>query len=248
MGVLTGKKALITGASGGIGGQIARRFAAEGCAVACHGVPWETSDAIVEELRAAGRAAEAVCGNITEDADVSAFVEEAAKRLGGLDIVVNNAGVTKDQLLIRLEDAAWDLVLNVNLLGAIAVTEAARPHLEKSDSGRVVNMASVVGRMGNAGQANYAASKAGLITFTKVAARRLAACGTTVNAIAPGFIRTRMTDELPEAAAAALVEQIPLTRLGETADVAALCTFLASPDAAYITGQVFGVDGGMVMA
>lgn len=248
MGRLSGKRALITGASGGIGGAVARLFASEGAAVACHGVPWETSDAIVEELNAAGATACAVCGDITDAASIGAFTTEAASRLGGLDIVINNAGVTKDQLLIRMEEREWDLVLNVNLFGAILVTEAARPALVASGAGRVVNIASVVGRMGNAGQANYAASKAGLISFTKVAARRLAPARATVNAIAPGFIRTRMTEALPESAVEALTSQIPLVRLGEPEDVAEMCAFLSSDGAAYLTGQVFGVDGGMAMA
>jgi 3-oxoacyl-[acyl-carrier protein] reductase len=247
MGPLAGRKALITGASGGIGGAIARLFAGAGAAVACHGVPWETSDAIVEELTAGGATAVAVCGDITNPVEIDRFVGESAERLGGLDIVVNNAGVTKDQLVIRLEEREWDLVLNVNLFGAILVTEAARKPLAAGGHGRVINIASVVGRMGNAGQANYAASKAGLISFTKVAARRLAPDGVTVNAIAPGFIRTRMTEALPESAVEALTSQIPLIRLGEPEDVAEACRYLASDAGSYVTGQVFGVDGGMMM-
>ncbi len=248
MGRLAGKRALITGASGGIGGAIARLFVREGAAVACHGVPWETSDAIVAELTGAGATAVAVCGDITDPASIGAFTAEAAEKLGGLDIVINNAGVTKDQLVIRMEQREWDLVLNVNLFGAILVTEAAREALVASGAGRVVNIASVVGRMGNPGQANYGASKAGLITFTKVAARRLASSGVTVNAVAPGFIRTRMTEALPASAVEALTSQIPLVRLGEPEDVAETCCFLSSDGGAYLTGQVFGVDGGMAMA
>lgn len=248
MGALIGRKALVTGASGGIGGAIAARLAADGAAVACHGVPWEPADAIVAELQSRGPQAIAVCGNLMDDAEVAAAVQQAVAGLGGLDILINNAGVTKDGLIVKMDPSTWDLVLGVNLFGAIAVTEAAIPALVASGDGRIINMASVVGLMGNAGQANYGASKAGLIAFTKVVARQLAKDGVKANAIAPGFIQTRMTAELPEKARAALVEQIPLTRLGDPEDVAAVCAFLSGPDSAYMTGQVLGVDGGMVMA
>jgi 3-oxoacyl-[acyl-carrier protein] reductase len=248
MPVLSGKRALITGASGDIGGAITRRFAAEGAAVACHGVPWETADALVAELTEQGHTAVAVCGDLTNDDATQSFVGEAVTQLGGLDIVVNNAGVAKDALLVRMDPAAWDLVLQVNLYGAIRVTRAALPALAASGDGRVINMASVVGLMGNVGQANYGASKAGLIAFTRLAARKLAASGVRVNAIAPGFIETRMTVDLPESAVEQFLARIALGTLGKPSDVAGVCAFLASPDGAYLTGQVVGVDGGMVMA
>jgi 3-oxoacyl-[acyl-carrier protein] reductase len=247
MGILDSRKALITGASGGIGRAIAARLATDGAAVACHGVPWEPADEIVEELTGQGHQAVAVCGNLMEDDATTAAVNEAASKLGGLDIVVNNAGVTKDTLIVKMDEEAWDLVLGVNLMGAVTVTEAALSALKASGDGRIINMASVVGLMGNAGQANYGASKAGLITLTKVWARRLAPDGIKANAIAPGFIQTRMTADLPEKARAALSDQIPLTRLGEPEDVAGVCAFLSGPDSTYLTGQVLGVDGGMVM-
>lgn len=248
MGILEGKRALVTGASGDIGGAIAKRLASEGAAVACHGVPWETADAIVAELSARGHGAVAVCGNLTEDKATRECVAEAVEKLGGLDIVVNNAGVTKDALLIKMDEAAWDLVLEVNLFGAIRVTEAVLAALKASGDGRVINMASIVGLMGNAGQANYAASKAGLLSFTRMAARKLAPFGIKVNAIAPGFIQTRMTAGLPEKTREQLSRQIPLVRLGTPDDVASVCLFLSSPGAAYVTGQALAVDGGMVMA
>lgn len=248
MGVLDGRKALVTGASGGIGVAIATRLAADGAAVACHGVPWEPADGIAAELRTMGHQAVAVCANLMDDGEVRAAVQAAVEGLGGLDILVNNAGVTKDTLIVKMDPSAWDLVLGVNLLGAVAVTEAAIPALVASGDGRIINMASVVGLMGNAGQANYGASKAGLIAFTKVVARRFGNDGVKANAIAPGFIQTRMTAELTEKARAALTERIPLTRLGDPEDVAGVCAFLSGPDSAYMTGQVLGVDGGMVMA
>lgn len=248
MAALEGRTALVTGASGDIGGAIARRLASMGAAVACHGVPWEPADAVADELAAAGYRACAVCGDITDDQATMAMVADAVGRLGGLDIVVNNAGVTKDALLVRMRDEAWDLVLQVNLFGAIRVINAALPALMASRCGRIINIASVVGLMGNAGQCNYAASKAGLIAFTRLAARRLAPHGITSNAVAPGFIATRMTRGLPESAVAQLSAQIPLERLGRPEDVANVVGFLASPESDYITGQVATVDGGMVMS
>lgn len=248
MGILDGRRALVTGASGDIGGAIARRMASEGAAVACHGVPWEPGDAIASELAATGHRAVAVCGNLAEEQATRDCVADAIGKLGGLDIVVNNAGVTKDALLIKMDEPAWDLVLEVNLFGAVRVTEAALDALKASGDGRVINMASVVGLAGNAGQANYAASKAGLVSFTRMAARKLAPFGIKVNAVAPGYVRTRMTAGLSEKTRQQLSGQIPLARLGTPEDVASMCLFLSSRGAAYVTGQALVVDGGMVMA
>ncbi len=242
-----GKTALITGSARGIGRAIAERLASEGARVIISDVLEDVARSTVEEFKAKGYDAVAIKADVSNFEDAGHLIDEAVKQYETLDIVVNNAGITRDTLMMRMKEADWDAVLNVNLKGAFLVTQAAAKVMIKQRNGRIVNISSVVGRMGNAGQTNYAASKAGLIGLTKAAAKELASRGITVNAIAPGFIKTEMTDKMPEAAREKLSGGIPLGRLGLPEDVAAVTAFLVSDDAAYITGQVVGVDGGLLM-
>jgi 3-oxoacyl-[acyl-carrier protein] reductase len=205
------------------------------------------TDAVVAELQAAGAKALAVVGNVTVAADVERMIEAATEAFGRVDILVNNAGITRDGLLMRMKDEDWDAVLNVNLKGAFLCTRAAFKVMSKQRYGRIINIASVVGQMGNAGQANYCASKAGLIGLTKSNARELAKRSITVNAVAPGFIATAMTDALSEKVRDELTAQIPLERLGSADDIANAVVFLAGEQSGYITGHVLSVNGGMYM-
>ena len=243
---LAGKNALITGGSRGIGRQVALRLAAEGVAVA---VNYNTGEAeaatVVEEAIALGVNAIAIKGSVADAADADALVAATVTQLGSLDILVNNAGITRDNLLMRMAEEDWDAVMDTNLKGAFLCTKAAIRPMLRQRSGRIINMSSVVALTGNAGQANYTAAKAGLIGFTKTVAREVASRGITVNALAPGFIETRMVDELGEDLMKQIMERIPLARFGSTEDVAASVAFLASEDAAYITGQVLSIDGGL---
>jgi 3-oxoacyl-[acyl-carrier protein] reductase len=206
-----------------------------------------TTDAVVAELQAAGAKALAVVGNVTVSADVERMIDAATQAFGRVDILVNNAGITRDGLLMRMKEEDWDAVLNVNLKGAFLCTRAAFKVMSKQRYGRIINIASVVGQMGNAGQANYCASKAGLIGLTKSNARELAKRSITVNAVAPGFIATAMTDALSEKVRDELITQIPLERLGSADDIANAVVFLAGEQSGYITGHVLSVNGGMYM-
>jgi len=247
MSVLAGKVAVVTGAGRGIGRAIALRFAAEGADVVCVSRTADNAARVADEVRAAGRKAWAQAVDVADGAAVSAAAEQALAEAGKVDILVNNAGVTRDGLLMRMSEADWDAVLNTNLKGAFHFTRALTRSFLKQRSGRIINIASVIGLIGNAGQCNYAASKAGLIGFTKSVARELASRGITCNAIAPGFITTDMTAELGEEVRAALLQRIPLATLGEPEDIAQAALYLAGPGARYVTGQVLTVDGGMVM-
>lgn len=241
--------AIVTGAGRGIGEAIAKRLAAEGAKVACVSRSEANSAKVAEAINAEFPGA--AKGYAVDVADKKAVEAAAAKifaDFGKVDILVNNAGITRDGLAMRMSEEDWDAVLDTNLKGAFNFIQAVMRPMLKQRSGRIVNMASVAGVMGNAGQANYSASKAGLIGLTKTLARELASRGITVNAVAPGFIKTDMTDVLPEAIKTGVVGQIPLGRFGEPEDIAAAVTFLASAEAGYITGQTLNVDGGMVMA
>lgn len=247
--LLDGKVALVTGASRGIGRAIALRLAAEGAKVA---VNYAGNQAAAEETKAAIEAAggEAMlCQADVSDKDaVAAMIDAVLEHFGGkLDILVNNAGITRDGLLMRMKDEDFEKVIDTNLKGIFYCTKAVTKPMMKQRSGRIVNMASVVGLTGNAGQANYAAAKAGVIGFSKSAAKELAARGITVNAVAPGFIATDMTAAMPDKAKEAVLGTIPLGRPGQPEDVAAAVLFLVSDHASYITGQIINVDGGMVM-
>ena len=239
--------AVITGASRGIGRSIALALAAKGATIVAVDMDQAATDAVVAELQAAGTKALAVVGNVTVPADVERMIAVATEAFGRVDILVNNAGITRDGLLMRMKDEDWDAVLNVNLKGAFLCTRAAFKVMSKQRYGRIINIASVVGQMGNAGQANYCASKAGLIGLTKSNARELAKRGITVNAVAPGFIATAMTDALSEKVRDELTAQIPLERLGSAEDIANAVVFLASEQSGYITGHVLSVNGGMYM-
>jgi 3-oxoacyl-[acyl-carrier protein] reductase len=239
--------AVITGAGRGIGRAIALKFAAEGADVACVSRTAENSEKVAHEIRAMGRKAWAQALDVADAGAVNTAAEKILAECGRVDILVNNAGVTRDGLLMRLSDADWDTVLNTNLKGAFLVTKAFCRAMIKQRSGRIINISSVIGLIGNAGQCNYAASKAGLIGFTQSAAREVASRGITVNALAPGFIETDMTAMLNPELRQELLKKIPLNRFGQPEDIADAALFLASPAARYITGQVLTVDGGMVM-
>ncbi len=248
MSQLANQIAVVTGAGRGIGRAIALAFASAGADVVCVSRTVENSEKVAQEVRAAGRKAWAYAVDVADSAAVSAAAEKILAECGKVDILVNNAGVTRDGLLMRMSETDWNTVLDTNLKGAFLFTKAfSRPFI-KQRSGRIINVASVIGLIGNAGQANYAASKAGLIGFTKSVAREFGSRGITVNALAPGFIETDMTAALGEDLKAQLLKTIPLNSLGQAEDIAQAALFLAGPGARYITGQVLAVDGGMVMS
>jgi len=247
-GALAGQVAIVTGGATGIGRAIADGLARDGAHVAIVARNLERAESAAGEIVAAGGAASAHACDVTDETQVNAAFEAVLKAHGRLDVLVNNSGVTKDGLLLRMTDAQWDEVVDTNLKGVFHCCRAAARALLKQKSGRIVNVTSVVGVIGNPGQANYVASKAGVIGLTKALAREFAPRGVTVNAVAPGFIRTAMTDALTEEQRAEMFKLIPLGRFGEAADVAHAVRFLASPEAGYVTGQVWHVDGGMVMA
>ena len=246
--VLKGKVAIVTGAAQNIGKAISLDLARMGADVAIVDVLEEKAEETAEEIRGLGRRALAAKVDVTNGEEVSACVEKVVEKMGAVDILVNNAGITRDALLLRMKEAEWDAVIAVNLKGTYNFTRAAVRPMLKAKGGRIVNIASVIGIMGNAGQANYAASKAGIIGFTRAVAKEVASRGITVNAIAPGFIRKSMTDALSDKAKESLMGMIPLKRLGTSQDVADVVVFLVSPAAGYVTGQVINVDGGMIMA
>ena len=239
--------AVVTGAGRGIGQAISLKLASAGADVAVVDLKTEFCDETVQKIRALGRKAWAFAANVSEAASVEAAVGQILQEPGRVDILVNNAGITKDGLLMRMSEADWDAVLDINLKGTFLFTKEFSRSLLKQRSGRIVNIASVIGLIGNAGQCNYAASKAGVIGLTKSCAREFASRGITVNAIAPGFIQTAMTDKLSQEQRDAITKQIPLASLGQPEDVAEAVLFFASPAARYVTGQVLAVDGGMVM-
>jgi 3-oxoacyl-[acyl-carrier protein] reductase len=241
---LSGKLALVTGASGGIGGAIARALAAQGARVALSGTRAEALEQVRAEL---GGDHVVVPCDLSDAAAVDALVGQAEAALGGLDIMVSNAGITRDGLLLRMKDEDWSLVQRVNMEAYFRLTRAALRGMMKRRYGRIIAITSVVGVMGNPGQANYAASKAGIIGFTKALAQEVASRNITANCIAPGFIASPMTDVLPEAQKEALLGRIPLGRLGEGGDIAAAAVYLASAEGGYVTGQTLHVNGGMVM-
>ncbi|WP_305041419.1 3-oxoacyl-[acyl-carrier-protein] reductase [Geoalkalibacter sp.] len=241
------KVAVVTGASRGIGRAIALQFAAGGAKVVLSARSAQAVEDLAAEISAAGGQALAIAGDIALTADVEELFRKAGETFQRVDILVNNAGITRDGLLLRMKDEDWDAVLDTNLKGAFLCMRAAAKLMSKQKYGRIVNISSVVGEMGNPGQANYCASKAGLIGLTKSVARELARRNVTVNAVTPGFIVTDMTESLPEKTKEDLSAQIPLGRLGEANEVAQAVLFLSSDQAAYITGQVLGVNGGMYM-
>jgi 3-oxoacyl-[acyl-carrier protein] reductase len=247
MSQLANQIAVVTGAGRGIGRAIALRFAKEGADVVCVSRTAENSEKVAAEVRALGRKAWAVAVDVADSAAVTAAAQKILEDAGHVDILVNNAGVTRDALVMRMSDADWDTVLNTNLKGAFHFTRALSRHFLKQRSGRIINIASIIGLIGNAGQSNYAASKAALIGFTKSIARELASRGITVNAVAPGFVETDMTAGLKPEVKEELTKTVPLAILGQPEDIAYAALFLAAPEARYITGQVITVDGGMVM-
>jgi 3-oxoacyl-[acyl-carrier protein] reductase len=245
--MLTDKVAIVTGASRGIGRVLALALAGQGAKVVVSARNAEALETLTAEIKAQGGDALAVVGDVALEADANNLIGQTIAIYGKIDILVNNAGITRDGLLLRMKSDDWDAVLDTNLKGAFLCTRAVAKFMSKQRSGRIINMSSVVGEMGNAGQANYCASKAGLIGLTKSVARELARRNVTANVITPGFIVTDMTENMTDKAREAMTEQIPLGRLGEPEDVANAVLFLASDQSSYITGQVLGVNGGMYM-
>lgn len=241
------KIAVVTGASRGIGRSIALALAAKGAVIVAVDMDQASTDAVVAELQASGAKALGIIGNVTNTPDVERMINQAMETFGRVDILINNAGITRDGLLVRMKDEDWDAVLSVNLKGAFLCSRAASKVMAKQRYGRIINIASIVGQMGNAGQANYCASKAGLIGLTKSNARELAKRNITVNAVAPGFIATAMTDALSDKVREELAAQIPMERLGSSEDIANAVLFLAAEQSGYITGHVLAVNGGMYM-
>lgn len=245
---LEGRSILVTGASRGIGREIALEFAREGANIAVNFSGSEAkANETVDEIKAMGREAFAVQCDVSNAESVTSMVKETIDRFGKLDVLVNNAGITKDNLIMRMKEEEWDDVININLKGVFLCTKAVTRQMMKQRSGRIVNIASIVGVSGNPGQANYVAAKAGVIGLTKTTAKELSSRNITVNAVAPGFITTDMTEKLTEEVKSEMLKQIPLARFGEPKDIAKVAVFLASDDSSYMTGQTLHVDGGMVM-
>ena len=245
---LEGKAALVTGASRGIGREIALELARQGADIAVnYSGSEERANAVVAEIKEMGRHAIAVQCDVSNSESVAKMVKETIEAFGKLDILVNNAGITKDNLLMRMKEEEWDDVININLKGVFLCTKAVTRQMMKQRSGRIINISSIVGVSGNPGQANYVAAKSGVIGLTKTSAKELASRGITVNAVAPGFITTDMTDKLQDDVKEAMLKQIPLARFGEPSDIANVVVFLASEESRYMTGQTLHVDGGMVM-
>lgn len=245
---LTGKTALITGAGRGIGRDIARKLSQMGANIVINDIASSTdADVTTQELIDAGGNAVCLKGDVRNFEEIEKIIQKTLDKFGRIDILVNNAGITKDGLMMRMSDSDWDDVLDINLKGAFHMIKAVTRPMMKQRSGTIINLASVVGVMGNPGQANYVASKAGLIGLTKTTAKELSSRGITCNAVAPGFIRSAMTDKLSEEVQKEYFKAIPLGRFGETEDVANVVAFLASDLAKYVTGQVIHIDGGLVM-
>ncbi len=244
---LKGKKVIVTGAGSGIGKAIAKRFAEEENLVAVCDVNLESVNRIAKEIEIMGAKGLPYKVDVSNFTEVTETVKKIADNFGGIEILVNNAGITKDTLLLRMSEEDFDRVIAVNLKGTFNFSKACSKYMIKEEWGRIINITSIIGEMGNAGQANYAAAKAGIIGFTKSIAKELASRKITVNAIAPGFIKTPMTESLPENIKENYRKIIPLGREGEPEEIANLCLFLASEEASYITGQVIRIDGGMLM-
>lgn len=242
---MTGRVALVTGASRGIGRAIAVKLAASGASVAGVARSLEGLQATLEAIRAAGGIAEGYAANVAVAADVQRVVDEVEAKFQRIDVLVNNAGVTRDGLMLRMEDHAWQEVIDTNLKGTFLFSRAVGVAMMRARYGRIINISSVAGLVGNPGQANYAASKAGVIGFSKTVARELASRGITVNVVATGFVTTDMTDALPDKIKTEVKERIPVRRFGTPEDIAELVCYLASPSAGYLTGQVIAVDGGL---
>ena len=246
--MLEGKIALVTGAAKGIGRAIALALAADGATVIVnYNGSAQKAEAVVDEIKALGRDSEAYQCNVANTADVDAMIRDVIKRYGRLDILVNNAGITRDNLIMKMSEEDFDAVIDANLKGCFNTIKAVSRQMLKQRAGRIINITSVSGILGNAGQANYAASKAGIIGLTKTMARELASRGITVNAIAPGFVDTEMTQVLSDEVKEAATKQIPLGRFGKPEDIANMAAYLASEKAAYMTGQIISVDGGMAI-
>lgn len=241
------KVTVITGSARGIGFALATAFGAAGAKVMVIDLAPEAVDAAVQKLRDQGSQAWGYVGNVTDSAMMEELFARVVAEHGSLDVLINNAGVTRDNLMLRMKEEEWQLVMDINLKGSFICTQKAFKHMMKARKGSIVNIASVIGLMGNAGQANYAASKGGMIAFTKSCAKEFASRGVRVNAVAPGFIETEMTASLPAEVVAAYAKAIPLAKMGSPLDVAKLCLFLASNESAYITGQTIAVDGGLTM-
>jgi 3-oxoacyl-[acyl-carrier protein] reductase len=239
--------AVITGAAQGIGKAITLKFAQAGTDIVIVDSKFEGALAVAKEVEAMGRKALPVKCNVADSEQVDALVEQVQEKFQKVDILINNAGVTRDNLMMRMQEADWDLVLDVNLKGPFLLVKAFSPLMMRQRYGRIINVSSVVGLMGNAGQTNYSASKGGLVAFTKSVAKELASRNITCNAVAPGFIETPMTEKLPDTVKESYIKAIPLNRFGNVDDVASTILFLASEEAGYITGQVIGIDGGMFM-